>query len=233
MSKHENIYAALAAARGNVVAIVKDCKNNLYNSRYASLAAIVDAVTPALSAEGLSYSQQVTTTERGDSWVVVVHGVLYHESGGVLDFGNLTIPVVPIKGTKGEQPITHAMGSAITYARRYKIGGDLNLVTDDDDDGNANAGQQGSAGKQQAPRPTPPPPAAKQPAPSSPPPKPNDTEAAEIDALSDRLAGCKSLAELNVVAQEIGTKSPAVRSACRDLYAATKRTLVEAEGGAG
>lgn len=228
MSKHENIYAALAAARGNVGAIVKDCKNSLYNSRYASLAAIVDAVTPALSAEGLSYSQQVTTTERGESWVVVVHGVLYHESGGVLDFGNLTIPVVPIKGTKGEQPITHAMGSAITYARRYKIGGDLNLVTDDDDDGNANAGPPQGQSKQ-APRPAP---QQQRPAPATAP-RPAESSAddrAAIDGFCARLATCQTLAELGVVAQEIGTQSQAVREGCKQAYVLAKANITEGGG---
>jgi hypothetical protein len=140
------IAAALAVASGAFGEIKKDREVEVktraggsYCFKYATLSAIVAAVRPALSTNGLVLVQSVVTEGGYDpaSGAAVEEDFLetrlVHASGEW--FANLT-PVLIDADEKGAQ----AYGSAITYARRYGITQLLCVVADEDDDGNAASG---------------------------------------------------------------------------------------------
>jgi hypothetical protein len=134
------IAAALAKAQGAMRPAVKDAINPAFGgkSRYADLAANVEAAREPLAANGLAVMQEPTIVERG----VAVVTLLVHSSGQWIKFDPLTVPM-----SKSD---AHGVGSATTYARRYALGAVLNLVAEDDD-GNAATGQDKGARREPVP----------------------------------------------------------------------------------
>lgn len=125
------IYKALVCAQSEFKNIPKNRENGAYKgSKYADLEAILQTVRPVLNKHGVFLYQDV----KSDGSCVTVETVLVHESGGELRSGTLILPV----GARTAQ----AVGSAITYGRRYSLCGFLGVSADDDDDGNAASGVQ-------------------------------------------------------------------------------------------
>jgi len=96
-------------------ATVKSDKGS-YSYTYAGLADVSEAAMPLLSKHGLSF---VTLPGQG-----FLTGILLHSSGQSLTAS------LPITGGNAQ-----AIGSSLTYMRRYLLGCMTGLVTDDDDDG--------------------------------------------------------------------------------------------------
>jgi hypothetical protein len=125
MEKSETITSlakALIDFNGRVSKISKDAKNPFFKSNYASLSNIQDAISKPLAESGIVYSQMPTG----------VNGlctILIHAESGEYMMDSYTMPV-----SKPNDP--QAVGSAITYAKRYALAGILGLNIDDDDDGN-------------------------------------------------------------------------------------------------
>ena len=142
--------AALAAAQGMMTAASKDATNPHFKSRYATLASVVDAIRAPLSLNKLSVSQVLESAENGVG--VAVRTLLLHTSGQWI----ASRYVMPITDKLTPQ----AMGSAITYARRYALSAIVGIAPDDDDDGNA-ASVTPARQEQQKPKPAPPQPPAK------------------------------------------------------------------------
>ena len=115
--------AALAKAQGAMSNATLNKENPYFKSKYADLAGIRDTVTPALSANGLSISQ---FTEIGDG-ILIVCTRLIHASGQWIES---QYPI--INDTNKPQ----AMGSAMTYARRYSLSAICGISSEADDDGN-------------------------------------------------------------------------------------------------
>lgn len=115
--------AAFIKAQGEFEPLVFDKKNPHFNSAYASLQAVLKAVTPALLRNGIAmFSRPVV---RGD--LVVVETYLVHDG---LVFMRSEWPAGKVTATPQSQ------GSALTYARRYSVQSVLNIAADEDDDGN-------------------------------------------------------------------------------------------------
>src|SRR5690554_1790545 len=94
--------AALVKARAAMKAtVMRDAKAN-YGS-YATLAAVMEAITPALVENGLALVQEA---ELGDG-CITVGATLLHESGESIEFTPLSLPL-------GNQRTPQAAGSAIT-----------------------------------------------------------------------------------------------------------------------
>lgn len=117
--------------------------NSHFKSKYADLAGIRDTVMPVLSKHGFSIIQ---LTEIGASGFCLVT-MLLHESGQFIE-GRYPLPDLL------EKP--QAMGSAVTYARRYALSAMCGIAAEEDDDGeaaqNSNGGRQakgaiGSSGR--------------------------------------------------------------------------------------
>nr|DAE41677.1 MAG TPA: ERF superfamily protein [Bacteriophage sp.] len=133
----ETIYAAFAAAQAEFRPVIKNRVNPAFHSTYADLQSILDAVRPALNRHGLALTQRVGTA----AGAVTVETILLHGSGESLSSGPIAMPYA------GKIP-AQAMGSALTYARRYSLSAFLGVTSEDDDDGNASGTQ---APQEQAP----------------------------------------------------------------------------------
>jgi hypothetical protein len=115
---------ALTAAQRNLGAAKKDSTNPHFRSKYADFAAVVEASRPALTANGLAVVQGAA----GDGPVVTITTRLLHNSGQWIE-SSLSMRA------KDDSP--QAIGSAITYGRRYGWSSIIGLASEEDDDGNA------------------------------------------------------------------------------------------------
>lgn len=119
------LFAALSVAQSALRNVGFDKTNPHFKNRYASLAAVRDAVTPALADNGLSLMQFPTSAVVDGKPYVGCRTILAHKDGGYIE-DSFTLPLV--------KPAPQDGGSALTYARRYALLAVLNLVGDDDDD---------------------------------------------------------------------------------------------------
>lgn len=200
MSEQINeIAAALSAFQGSIqqpklnkeVTVQKKAGGS-YKFKYADLSACADAAAPALKEHGLAVSQIIS------NWTLIT--LLTHKSG---------------QWVKSELPITlnngadyQALGSAITYIKRYSYCAILGIVADADDDANMACGNEavvkdrGVTNSKSAFY--------------------NGTQLKE--ALS-RLEQCKSKKEASDLWNEIGKSCPAMCSQGGEFYKAVANKL--------
>lgn len=117
----KNLMKALFVFNEKVPKIEKKSINPYFRSKYAGLPDILDAIKEPLKESGLVISQPL---DEESMTTILCH----------VDSAEYIISTSKMKPVK-EDP--QAMGSAITYQRRYAIASILNLNIDDDDDGNA------------------------------------------------------------------------------------------------
>lgn len=111
---------ALAKAQGQIEGAKKDSANPFFKSTYADLASVWDACRRQLSSNGLSVTQCPEESESGIS----VETMLMHSSGQWIS-GRYSMPVSKVDA--------QAVGSAITYARRYALAAIVGIAPEDDD----------------------------------------------------------------------------------------------------
>jgi len=122
--KHKGLYAALAAAQGEMGRALKDATNPHFKMKYADLASVCDACMPSLSKHGIAVLQPAFDDDTGRYVkTIFVHG----------DSGESAECRVPLIVAKNDM---QGYGSAVTYARRYGLMG-MAGIAPDDDDGNA------------------------------------------------------------------------------------------------
>lgn len=114
----------LPQAQASMGDVFKNANNPAFRSKYADLAAVVEAVMPALNQHGIALLQPASGLV-GD--VVKVTTMLLHESG---QWVRCTTTVAVTKRD------AHGVGSAITYGRRFGLQS-MSGVAPTDDDGNA------------------------------------------------------------------------------------------------
>lgn len=117
--------AALAKAQGLIEGAKKDSANPFFKSKYADLASVWEACRKHLSDNGLSVTQCPEESENG----IAVETMLLHSSGQWIK-SRYTMPVSKLDA--------QAVGSAITYARRYALASIVGIAPEDED-GNAAA----------------------------------------------------------------------------------------------
>lgn len=132
-----NLTKALALFHVKVGKIKKDAKNPFFKSNYASLSNILDEITTPLLEAGLVITQFPDETG-------LVSMLIHAETGEFLS-SNYQMPVA-------KQNDPQALGSSITYARRYAITSILSLNVEDDD-GNKGAEKPPQANKAEDQRP--------------------------------------------------------------------------------
>ncbi len=165
--------AALAKAQGAMHGAPKDSKNPHFSSRYADLASIVDAARAPLATNEIAVLQVPSTPEAG---IVGMVTTLLHSSGEWLQSDELRVQA------KDAGP--QAVGSCLTYLRRYQLAA-LVGIAPDDDDAEAGEGRTVQSSGSAVSRPAPPKPPVRAPLPQAnrmPPPKPNG----EPPPLSDK-----------------------------------------------
>ncbi|WP_155962179.1 ERF family protein [Streptococcus ruminantium] len=104
---------------------LKDASNPYFGSKYVPLENVVESITDAASKNGLAFSQFPSSDELGN---VTVGTIVIHDSGEWLEYA--PIKLKPVKNDP------QAVGSAITYAKRYALSAIFGITSDQDDDGN-------------------------------------------------------------------------------------------------
>ena len=126
MDRSETIGAlagALSALQGELSHVGKNSHG--YGYDYADLAAVLDIARPLLAKHGLALTQFPTSADPGS---VALESILAHKSGEWVS-AVYAMPVEAKKGMSGAQ----AVGSIITYARRYAMSAILGIAQTDDD----------------------------------------------------------------------------------------------------
>lgn len=118
------LFAALAAAQGEIENASKNAANPHFRSKYADLAEVLNTVRPVFAKHGLSLIQ----SPGYDGSVAHVTTVLAHKSGGYL---TSTASCVPAKAD------AQGIGSATTYLRRYSAAAVAGIAQEDDDGNSA------------------------------------------------------------------------------------------------
>ena len=132
--------AALRRMQDKIKPIIKDCENNQTHSRYASAEAIDNMIDKLIEDEGMTLSFVPKASDKDNEFIVV----------GVLSLGAYSKEYpLPIpcdgKGPKGDGVMSRvqAVGSGVTYAKRYIKNMIFNLrFKEKDDDGNRAGGKQ-------------------------------------------------------------------------------------------
>ena len=117
----KELAGALAKAQSQMQSAKKDVTNTFFKSKYADLASVVEVIKAPLSDNGLSYSQLTDVDDSG----VYVETILMHQSGEWIG-GRLRMPVA-----KANDP--QALGSAMTYCRRFALQAIVGVSAEDDD----------------------------------------------------------------------------------------------------
>lgn len=136
---------ALLECQKEVAYVSKDANNNQTHSKYATLQKLDAILRPHYNANGFTVTFGTKPADREN--VITVTCMLSHEKGYEREF-EADIPCDGL-GAKGNKVMTttHAVGSAMTYGRRYLLCMVFNIMTgnEPDDDGNA-------AGRKVAPK---------------------------------------------------------------------------------
>lgn len=114
------ISAALVEAYKGIGGVVKGAANPFFKSKYADLTSIIELVKGPLEAQGIIVLQPIRTSEEGATFLETR---LLHSSG------EYTSSFMPLDITGKEQ----ALGSRISYFRRYQLQAMLSIPTLDDD----------------------------------------------------------------------------------------------------
>ena len=119
-SEQDQLAEALNAAQKSMGSALKDADNPFFKSKYADLGSVVRAIKDPFADNGLSYTQFPICD--GESAGVIT--VLMHKSGQWMR-SSYAIPLV--------KRDAQAVGSCITYARRYALQAIAGIPADDDD----------------------------------------------------------------------------------------------------
>lgn len=120
----KQIAAAFIKAKKAFAPAIKNASNPHFRSKYADLAACIEAVDEPFLNAGIAMYQETFEDATG----VTVETVLLHESGESMRCGKLHVPA------SKQDP--QGYGSALTYARRYSLMAACGIAPEDDD-GNA------------------------------------------------------------------------------------------------
>jgi len=123
--KIDELLAARDKAQLEICAPVKDAVNSHFKQKYATLDKVWESFGEPLRKNGLEIVQQ-TYVENGHCFLYI--RLIHVPSGQWL---GSQFPLGPITGT------SQAMGSAITYMKRYSLCTLIRPASEEDDDGNA------------------------------------------------------------------------------------------------
>ena len=126
---------AMADAQSEMLPVVRDAKNSHLGNKYAKLETIDAAMRPIYTRHGFSvrFGSAPAPTE---GYIRITCTVAH--AGGYFEENYLDAPIANIGSQGGRTATTgvQAVGSAVTYLRRYLLGMVFNIVlADEDDDG--------------------------------------------------------------------------------------------------
>jgi hypothetical protein len=137
----KDLALALSLAQGEIVNPEKNAVNPYFSNatktaKYSDLAEVLKVIRPVFSKNGLSFIQLPAIKENS----VSVETILMHKTGQFIS-ETITSPVPPKKDkeTGAVLPLTaQAIGSVITYLRRYSLAAFAGVAQEDDDGNSAN-----------------------------------------------------------------------------------------------
>jgi hypothetical protein len=123
--------AALAAAQRMMEGAAKDSANPFFRSKYADLASVWLAIREPLAANGLSVVQMPSA----EGAKITVTTILMHSSGQWISSELTMTAQRQLKDGGGWEELNtpQAIGSTITYARRYALASICGVAPEDDD----------------------------------------------------------------------------------------------------
>ena len=125
MNRSESIIKlsqALLKAQKDMESAKKDSANPFFKSKYADYNAVLEACKGPLNNNGILILQPTSIIDG----TVVIETVLIHSDSG--EFISATTPIVVAK-----QNDPQALGSAVTYGKRYGLQSLISLPSEDDD----------------------------------------------------------------------------------------------------
>lgn len=129
----KELASALSKAQGEIKNAKKDAKNSFFKNSYCTLESVREVVNPVFFKYGIAVVQFPCDPAHS------LKTVLIHESGEYMEEVMAVSPVKVYDKDKegkpfGEPYVTpQALGSAITYARRYALMGVAGIAPEDDD----------------------------------------------------------------------------------------------------
>jgi hypothetical protein len=129
-----DLAAALATAQASMGPAIKGKKNPHFRSNYADLSSVVEAIREPFTANGLSWVQAPSVDP--ETGLVTVTTRILHSSGQWME---ASVAAMPGRGGKPDLS-PQAVGSAVTYLRRYGLQA-MAGVPSADDDGEAAMGR--------------------------------------------------------------------------------------------
>ena len=188
----KDLALSLAAAQASMGPALKGAKNPHFRSSYADLSSVVEAIREPFTSNGLAWVQAPSVAL--DSGLVTVTTRIIHSSGQWVE---AAVSAMPGRGGKPDLS-PQAVGSAVTYLRRYGLQA-LAGVPSADDDGEAAQGR--GARKHSEPR-------HSQPARHAPAPAPAQAPTRWSDA--ERVRFCTKL-------RDMGLEYEAVAEYCQSI----------------
>tara|TARA_R110002020_G_scaffold410759_1_gene620414 strand:- start:287 stop:790 length:504 start_codon:yes stop_codon:yes gene_type:complete len=128
------IAGALAKAQGEMVMVEAKSTNPFFNSKYASLASVLETAMPALNKHEIALVQGNRWDNENNGFYIT--SMLIHSSGEWIK-SEIRMPIMK------KDP--HGVGAATTYGRRYLLSSMVGIAQADDD---------GNTGIKRAPRPS-------------------------------------------------------------------------------
>ena len=131
MDNLNELFTALAKAQIEMTNAEKNTDNAYLKSKYADLSSIMEAARPHLSKNGLSVIQRIVYVD-GEMYL---QSILGHSSGQHID-SNIKVDV-KVDPNNPKINYMHALGSSLSYLRRYSYSSLVGVaVGTNDDDGN-------------------------------------------------------------------------------------------------
>lgn len=127
-----NLQKAIASVASQGITCIKNADNPYFNSKYADLKTVVEALKEPLKKAGVTYyfcpaEHAVVNDDQCDKYWTCDLVVISEDDSQVFSF--------PFSQSDPQK-----MGSALTYAKRYLLTTVFNVIAEEDDDGNAASG---------------------------------------------------------------------------------------------
>ena len=129
-----NLAAALAKAQSEMTMVEAKSTNPFFNSKYASLASVLETAMPALNKNEIALVQGNRWSARNNGFYIT--SMLMHSSGEWIK-SEVRMPIA--------KKDAHGVGAATTYGRRYLLSSMVGIAQADDD---------GNTAVKRAPRPS-------------------------------------------------------------------------------
>lgn len=132
-------YAAMSAAQAEMMPVVRNKRNDQTKSNYADIAAVAEAITPIYGRHGFAVS--FATKAAPDGCVGIICELMHADGHRKIYEHDIPIDGAGLRGNSNKTA-TQALGSTLTYGRRYALLLAFNIATKEDRDGNAQQRQE-------------------------------------------------------------------------------------------